>query len=68
MDAWQLYVGSAALRDQWENRVYSCRERLRNDINLSNRDTQRLKHELDMYQTVLKEFVSHLGLDRRRPR
>lgn len=65
MDAWQQYVGSANLRDHWENRVASCKARLRNGIDLSNRDAQTLKHELATYQTVLREFVSHLGLDRR---
>lgn len=62
MDEWQRYVAMKSLRGQWEDRVASFKERLRNG-DLNSPEGQMLKRELAIYQTVLYELVTHLGLD-----
>lgn len=64
MDEWQRYVAMRGLRAQWEDRIASFRQRLRNG-DLNSPEGQQLKQELAIYETILHEFVTRLGLDER---
>jgi hypothetical protein len=61
MNDWQRYVELKTLREQWEDRVASCKQRLRNG-DLHSPEGQLIKHEIAVYETVLHEFVARLGL------
>jgi hypothetical protein len=52
-----------SLREQWEDRVASCKQRLRNG-DLHTPEGQLIRQEISVYETVLNEFVSHLDLPR----
>ena len=64
MDEWQRYVAMKSLRGEWEDRIASCKQRLRNG-DLNSPEGQRLKQEIAIYETVLYELVTKLGLDQR---
>lgn len=64
MDEWQRYVAMRSLRAQWEDRIASYRQRLRNG-DLDSPEGQMLKNELSIYETLLHEFVAQLGLDQK---
>lgn len=65
MDEWQRYVAMRSLRAQWEDRIASFRQRLRNG-DIDSPEGQLLKQELAIYEAILHEFVTRLGLDERR--
>jgi hypothetical protein len=63
MNDWDRYVRMKSLREQWEDRVASCKQRLRNG-DLHTPEGQLIRQEISVYETVLNEFVSHLDLPR----
>lgn len=61
MDQWRRFIETSILRDRLEDRVVTCRQRLRNG-DLNSTEGRSLKQELANCQAVLNDFVTRLDL------